>query len=92
MKSISRLEDIGFDQIICTDIGRDGTLRGPNITMIKAILKSSGLSVIASGGVSSLKDLCKLKGLSTQGLSGVIIGKALYEGRFTLKQAIKQAA
>ncbi|MGD9015108.1 MAG: 1-(5-phosphoribosyl)-5-[(5-phosphoribosylamino)methylideneamino]imidazole-4-carboxamide isomerase [Candidatus Omnitrophota bacterium] len=86
---ISRLEDIGFKQIICTDIARDGTLKGPNIVMIKKILKHSQLSVIASGGISSLRDLIKLKALSKQGLWGAIVGKALYEARFTLREALK---
>ena len=86
---IRKLEDIGFKQIICTDIARDGTLKGPNIAMIKKILKNSRLSVIASGGISSLRDLIKLKTLSKQGLRGVIVGKALYEARFTLREALK---
>lgn len=90
LKLIRRLEDIGFKQIIYTDISRDGTLKGPNISMIKRILRNSGLSVIASGGISSLVDLFKLKALTKQGLVGVIVGKALYEGRFTLKEALKK--
>lgn len=89
IKFISLLEDIGFKQIIYTDIIRDGTLKGPNIEMVKRILKNSGLSVIASGGISSLSDISRLKKLNKVGLSGVIVGKALYEGRFTLRQALK---
>jgi len=85
------LKNIGFEQIIYTDVTCDGTLKGPNIAMIKRILKNSGLSVIASGGISSLEDLFKLKALSNQGLAGVIVGKALYEARFTLKEALKYA-
>ena len=87
---VRRLEDMGFQQIIYTDITRDGTLKGPNIVMIKRILKDSGLSIIASGGISSLADLFKLKALSSRGLAGVIVGKALYEGRFTLREALKK--
>jgi phosphoribosylformimino-5-aminoimidazole carboxamide ribotide isomerase len=89
LQLIRKLKDIGFEQIIYTDISRDGTLRGPNIAMIKRILKKSQLSIIASGGISSLEDLLKLRALSNQGLVGVIVGKALYEGRFTLRQALK---
>lgn len=89
LESIRRLEDIGFKEIIYTDINRDGTLKGPNIVMIKRILKNSELSVIASGGVSRLTDLLTLKALGKEGLIGVIIGKALYEARFTLRQALK---
>lgn len=83
-----KLKEIGFNKIIYTDISRDGTLKGPNIRTIKNIFKETGLAVIASGGIASLDDLSKLKLLKKQGLIGVIIGTALYEGRFTLKQAI----
>jgi len=89
LELVRRLEDIGFGQIIYTDIARDGTLKGPNIAMIKRILKNSKLSIIASGGISSLVDLYKLKALTKQGLAGVIVGKALYEGRFTLREALR---
>jgi phosphoribosylformimino-5-aminoimidazole carboxamide ribotide isomerase len=88
LQLINRLEDIGFKQIIYTDISRDGTLKGVNIAMIRRILNNSHLGLIASGGVSSLRDLSRLKALSNQGLVGVIIGKALYEGKFTLRQAL----
>ncbi|MFH1578286.1 MAG: 1-(5-phosphoribosyl)-5-[(5-phosphoribosylamino)methylideneamino]imidazole-4-carboxamide isomerase [Candidatus Omnitrophota bacterium] len=92
LQLINKLQDIGFNQIIYTDIARDGTLKGPNIKMIKQILEKSHLSVIASGGISSLADLFKLKSLSKHGLSGVIVGKALYEAKFTLKAAIKKCS
>lgn len=83
------LKTIGFKQLIYTDISKDGTLTGPNITGIKEILKETQLNVIASGGVSSLKDLNKLGKLEKYGVSGVIVGKALYEGKFTLVEALK---
>ncbi|MFA4888021.1 MAG: 1-(5-phosphoribosyl)-5-[(5-phosphoribosylamino)methylideneamino]imidazole-4-carboxamide isomerase [Candidatus Omnitrophota bacterium] len=83
------LKSIGFQQAIFTDILKDGTLSGPNIKTMKELLKKSGLRIIASGGVSCLGDLRKLKTLSKQGLSGVIIGKALYESRFSLKDALR---
>jgi phosphoribosylformimino-5-aminoimidazole carboxamide ribotide isomerase len=85
------LKESGFKEIIYTDTTKDGTLSGPNIAGIKSLLKASGLKVIASGGVSKLEDLYKLEKLEKDGLTGVIIGKALYEGRFTLSQAVKQA-
>ncbi len=84
-----QLENIGFKEIIYTDIARDGTLKGPNIAMIKRILKKSRLCVIVSGGISSLADILELKALSEQGIVGVIVGKALYEERFTLREALK---
>ena len=83
------LKEVGFKQLIYTDISKDGALVGPNILGIKELIRETGLDVIASGGVSSLKDLLKLKNLQKNGLSGVIIGKALYEGKFTLAEALK---
>jgi phosphoribosylformimino-5-aminoimidazole carboxamide ribotide isomerase len=86
------LKGMGLKQLIYTDILKDGTLTGPNIKGIKIILKETGLKLIASGGISSLDDIRKLKPLEKQGLLGVIVGKALYEGKFTLSQAIKLGA
>jgi phosphoribosylformimino-5-aminoimidazole carboxamide ribotide isomerase len=83
------LKKLGFSELIYTDILKDGTLSGPNIKEIKKLLKVTGLKIIASGGVSSLEDLHKLKELEKEGVSAVIIGKALYEGRVTLPQALK---
>ena len=83
------LKEIGFQQVIFTDTSKDGTLKGPNIREIKKLFKETRLKVIASGGISSLEDLYKLKLLEKQGLGGVIVGKALYEGEFTLTQALK---
>jgi len=83
------LKSIGFKQMIYTDVARDGTLKGPAILEVKRILKETGIGMIASGGVSSLDDLHRLRVLEKQGLVGVIIGKALYEGRFTLTEALK---
>jgi phosphoribosylformimino-5-aminoimidazole carboxamide ribotide isomerase len=83
------LKDTGFKQVIYTDVLRDGTLKGPNIKAIKNLIKETGLSVIASGGISSLDDICRLKTLQKKGVVGVIIGKALYEGKFTLSEALK---
>jgi len=82
------LKEMGFKQVIYTDISKDGTLRGPNIQGTKRLLKT-GLSVIASGGVSSLEDIKKLKKLEVEGLTGIIVGKALYEGKFSLSEALK---
>ena len=83
------LKEVGFKQLIYTDISKDGALVGPNVLGIKELIRKTGLDVIASGGVASLKDLTKLKSLEKKGLSGVIIGKALYEGKFTLAEALK---
>ena len=89
LKFAHSLKGIGFKQAIYTDVLKDGTLKGPNIKGIKNLLKETGLNVIASGGISSLNDIQRLKLLEKKGLVGVIIGKALYEGRFTLAEALK---
>lgn len=83
------LKEIGFKRLIYTDVLKDGTLSGPNLVAIKKMLKETGLNIIASGGVSNIEDLINLRKLENLGLEGVIIGKALYEGRFTLSEALK---
>lgn len=85
------LKRLGLQTIIYTDIKRDGTLTGPNFGAIEEMVNDADLKVIASGGVSSLKDLRQLRKLEKKGLVGVVVGKALYENRFTLREAIKVA-
>jgi len=85
---VQKLKKIGIREFIYTDILKDGTLKGPNLKNIKMLLNKTGMKIIASGGISSLQDLKKLKALQKNGLSGVIIGKALYEGNFTLKEVL----
>lgn len=82
------LSRTGVRRIVYTDISRDGTLTGPNFEATRRVAENSGLKVIASGGISSLQDLQGLKPLETFGVEGVIIGKALYEKRFSLRQAL----
>jgi phosphoribosylformimino-5-aminoimidazole carboxamide ribotide isomerase len=88
-KTLSRT---GLLRIVYTDISRDGTLTGPNLETTRQVAESSGLKVIASGGMSSLEDLRRLKPLEVCGVEGVIIGKALYERRFSLRQALALVA
>lgn len=83
------LEALGLKTLVYTDIARDGMLTGPNIPRIKEILDCVNISVIASGGVSTLEDIKKLKTLEPEGLNGIIIGKALYEKRFELQDAVE---
>lgn len=79
----------GIGTVNYTDISRDGMLEGPNVAGLKEVLGlTTGLEIIAAGGVSSLDDLCSLKALEKDGLKGVIIGKALYERRIDLGEAI----
>jgi len=86
---VKLLKEKGCNEIIYTDTLKDGTLTGPNIKGIKSLLKETGIKIIASGGISCLEDLRKLKLLEKQGVTGVIVGKALYEGKFTLAEALK---
>jgi len=86
-----RVADAGVDRIVYTDVSRDGTLTGVNLEQTCSIARESGLRVTASGGVSSLEDLRQLKTIRGCGVDSVIVGKALYEGRFTLKEALKAA-
>lgn len=80
----------GIRAIIYTDIGRDGTLKGPNISATKSLLKNVSIPVIASGGVSTMADLEALSELEGDGLEGVIIGRALYTGAINLDEAISK--
>ena len=86
-----RLADVGAKTIIYTDISRDGTLTGINIAETVKLAEESGVHIIASGGVSSLDDIKKLKEQEAKGVIGVIIGKALYEGTVSLTEAIEVA-
>ncbi|HEX3086565.1 MAG TPA: 1-(5-phosphoribosyl)-5-[(5-phosphoribosylamino)methylideneamino]imidazole-4-carboxamide isomerase [Pyrinomonadaceae bacterium] len=80
----------GIERIIYTDVARDGMMSGPNIEQTRLLARESGLKVTASGGVSSLADLERLKQLESVGVDSVIVGKALYERRFTFAEAIKR--
>lgn len=84
-----RIAAVGVERIVYTDVARDGMLIGPNIEQTCMIARESGLNVTASGGVSSLEDLKRLICASESRVDSVIVGKALYEGRFTLKEALQ---
>lgn len=83
--------DRGVKRIIFTDIWRDGTLQGPNIAAIEEIARATGIKIIASGGVAKIQDLVAIKNLEPLGVEGVIIGKALYSGAFTMEEALSIA-
>ena len=87
-EAITRLADDGCALFIVTDISKDGTLAGPNFELLERVCNFSKVPVIASGGISSLADLEKLVGMQDIGIQGAIVGKALYEGAFTLADAI----
>jgi phosphoribosylformimino-5-aminoimidazole carboxamide ribotide isomerase len=77
--------------VIYTDIARDGVLEGPNVEATREMLENTDLSVIASGGVSSIADVRHLAELDHWRLDGVIIGKALYEGLIQIEEALANA-
>jgi phosphoribosyl isomerase A len=89
--ALHRLEKDGCRRYVVTDITKDGMLRGPNLDLLRRVCARTGRPVIASGGVSSLADLEAISGLRSLGVEGVIIGKALYAGAFTLPEAIGAA-
>jgi phosphoribosylformimino-5-aminoimidazole carboxamide ribotide isomerase len=82
----------GIERIVYTDVARDGMLTGVNVEQTSVIAREAGLKVTASGGVSSLTDITRLKATGEPGIDSVIIGKALYEGRFTLEEALISAS
>jgi phosphoribosylformimino-5-aminoimidazole carboxamide ribotide isomerase len=83
----ARVRDWGVPRIQYTDVVRDGTLVGPNVAGIEQVAKTSGVRVTAAGGISTLDDLRRVGALAASGVDEVIVGKALYEGRFTLEEA-----
>ncbi len=84
-----RMQDFGVKEVLYTDVSRDGMMGGPDLETMREIIAMTSLDVIASGGVSSLEDLRKLKALNTARVTGVIVGKALYEGAVTIPEMLK---
>lgn len=87
-ETLARLDLAGCARYVLTDVTKDGTLRGPNLELLGAVCAVTAKPVIASGGVSSLDDIARLRELVSIGLEGAIIGKALYAGAFSLNQAL----
>ena len=84
----ARMEALGVNTVICTDISRDGAMKGTNRELYKEISQKYAIDLIASGGVSSLEDV---RALAAMNLHGAIIGKAYYIGAIDLKEAIEVA-
>jgi phosphoribosylformimino-5-aminoimidazole carboxamide ribotide isomerase len=84
-----RMAQLGAAAIIYTDIHRDGTLQGPNLDALRELASVVAIPVIASGGVSSVTDLLSLLALEPQGVTGAIVGRAIYTGDVSLKEAIR---
>jgi len=87
----ARFESSGAEAVVVTEISRDGTMSGPDTDGLSAVLAATGLAVIASGGVARVEDLSELAAIGdpSRRLAGVIVGRALYEGRFTVEQALE---
>lgn len=88
MDFCKKMQDLGIKTIICTDISKDGAMKGTNLALYKTLSESLSLNLIASGGVSDISDV---ENLSAMGIYGAIIGKAYYTGAIDLKQAIEVA-
>ncbi len=88
-ETLQRLDRDGCQRYVVTDIARDGTLSGPNFELLRSVCAATTAPVIASGGISSLEDIAALASLRSLGVEGVIVGKALYAGAFTLEEALK---
>lgn len=85
-----KFAEAGGETFIFTDIATDGMLSGPNVEAVVQMAEATGKEVIASGGVSGLGDLLSLQALEEKGVKGAIVGKAIYEGRFTVKEALEK--
>jgi 1-(5-phosphoribosyl)-5-[(5-phosphoribosylamino)methylideneamino] imidazole-4-carboxamide isomerase/N-(5'phosphoribosyl)anthranilate isomerase len=89
---LARLDKAGASRYVVTDITKDGTMRGPNLELLREVCGATDKPVIASGGVSTLDDLRALSTLEPVGVEGVIAGKALYAGAFTVREALAALA
>lgn len=85
---LARLDGEGCARYVVTDVNKDGMLQGPNLELLRAVCAATDKPVVASGGITQLDDLRALQGLVADGVEGAIIGTALYEGRFTLTEAL----
>jgi 1-(5-phosphoribosyl)-5-[(5-phosphoribosylamino)methylideneamino] imidazole-4-carboxamide isomerase/N-(5'phosphoribosyl)anthranilate isomerase len=88
---LDRLESAGCSRYVVTDVTKDGTLQGPNVELLREMTARTPKPIVASGGVSSLDDIVALRDLVPLGVEGVIVGKALYAGAFTLAEALDVA-
>ncbi|MGJ7906059.1 bifunctional 1-(5-phosphoribosyl)-5-((5-phosphoribosylamino)methylideneamino)imidazole-4-carboxamide isomerase/phosphoribosylanthranilate isomerase PriA [Actinopolyspora sp. H202] len=86
---LDRLDAAGCCRYVVTDVSKDGTLGGPNLSLLRAVCDHTSAPVVASGGISTVDDLVALAELEPSGLEGSIVGKALYAGNFTLAEALE---
>lgn len=88
---LARLDAEGCARYVVTDVGRDGTMTGPNLGLLEAVCAATDRPVVASGGIATLDDIRALHALGPEGVEGAILGKALYAGAFTLPEALAAA-
>jgi phosphoribosylanthranilate isomerase len=87
-ETLARLDSEGCARYVVTDVNKDGMLQGPNLQLLRDVCAATDRPVVASGGVTTLDDIEALMGLVDEGVEGAIAGTALYEGRFTLEDAL----
>ena len=87
-ETLARLDRDGCARYVVTDVAKDGTMQGPNLSLLKEVAAATKAPIIASGGVSTLDDIQALRELTPLGIEGSIVGKALYAGAFTLQEAL----
>lgn len=85
-------DSAGCARFVVTDVSKDGTLAGPNLDLLREVSAATDAAVTASGGVSTLNDIAEIAKFADEGIDSVIVGKALYEKRFTLREALQTAA
>lgn len=86
---LERLDSQGCSRFVVTDVSKDGTLTGPNVDLLRDVAAATDAPIVASGGISTLEDVLELAKYQDEGIDSVIIGKALYEHRFTLAEALE---
>lgn len=89
---LERLDSQGCTRFVVTDVSKDGTLSGPNVDLLREVAAATDAKIIASGGISQLEDVLELARYQDEGIDSAIIGKALYEKRFTLTEALTAVA
>lgn len=89
---LERLDSQGCARFVVTDVSKDGTLTGPNVDLLREVAAATDAPIVASGGISTLDDVLELAKYQDEGIGSVIIGKALYEHRFTLTEALDAVA
>ncbi|AUH68811.1 MULTISPECIES: bifunctional 1-(5-phosphoribosyl)-5-((5-phosphoribosylamino)methylideneamino)imidazole-4-carboxamide isomerase/phosphoribosylanthranilate isomerase PriA [Gordonia] len=91
-ETLERLNNDGCARYVVTDVSKDGTLSGPNLELLEQVARATDSPVVASGGISQIDDLLAIAELTALGVEGAIVGKALYAGRFTLREALDAVA